>query len=256
MTQRNSQPILAVGAPINARGEVQATIRISVIIPVGPGDESWRGLLPSLALLHQSAEVLLVATEAAPPDWSAADELSGKPGDAQWLVSRPGRASQMNLGVAHAAGDFLWFLHADSQVDAAAIAQLYAACADAPNALHYFDLVFQSDGPASTWLNSVGARFRSRVLRLPFGDQGLCLRRELFQRLGPFDEQAEYGEDHLLVWQAHRHGVPIRRVAASIGTSARKYAEQGWLATTALHSWRTWRQAIPQLGDLLWSRRR
>jgi hypothetical protein len=37
--------------------------------------------------------------------------------------------------------------------------------------------------------------------------------------------------------------VPIRRIAAPLYTSARKYRELGWLATTWRHQRLTWLQA-------------
>jgi hypothetical protein len=160
----------------------------------------------------------------------------------------------MNLGAEHARRSFLWFLHADSRISGSAVTSLQASIEMHPNAIHYFDLEFQSDGPRLASVNARGVRFRSRCLGLPFGDQGLCLSRELFSRLGRFDEEVMYGEDHLLIWSAHRERVPIQPIGTAIATSARKYATNGWLATTALHTWRTWRQAIPEFAKLVWAR--
>ncbi|HZF97242.1 MAG TPA: glycosyl transferase family 2, partial [Pseudoxanthomonas sp.] len=92
-------------------------------------------------------------------------------------------------------------------------------------------------------LNALGAWFRSRCLGLPFGDQGLALPRALFERLGGFDESLRGGEDHDLVWRARRAGVPLQPARAPLYTSARKYAQRGWGATTAFHLRETWRQA-------------
>jgi rSAM/selenodomain-associated transferase 1 len=83
-------------------------------------------------------------------------------------------------------------------------------------------------------------------LRLPFGDQGFCLSNEQFCRLGGFNESLQYGEDHDLIWRAHRAGISVKRVPAPIATSARKYRREGWLRTTGLHLWRTINQAAPQ----------
>jgi hypothetical protein len=121
-----------------------------------------------------------------------------------------------------------------------------AAVRDAPGALHYFDLAFLGDGPRRCKLNALGARFRSRVLGMPFGDQGLCVRRDLFEALGGYDEAARYGEDHLLVWAARRAGVRLHPVGQRLRTSARKYGRQGWARTTARHLVLTLRQALPQ----------
>ena len=60
---------------------------------------------------------------------------------------------------------------------------------------------------------------------------------------GGFDAQLRAGEDHALVWRARHDGLPLRRLAAPLYTSARKYAEHGWFRTTAWHLSATWRQA-------------
>src|SRR5690606_9384341 len=96
-----------------------------------------------------------------------------------------------------------------------------------------------------------GVVFRSRVLGLPFGDQGLCLRREVFFELGGFNEDARYGEDHLLVWKAHQQDVPILPVKAKLQTSARRYRSEGWLPPTAKHVALTAVQATPEIFRIL-----
>src|SRR5690606_5834787 len=103
------------------------------------------------------------------------------------------------------------------------------------DALGYFDLYFLDDGPPLTRLNALGARLRSRWFRLPFGDQGFVLPRQVFESLGGFDTTIQHGEDHELVWRARRAGIPLRPIGARLYTSARKYATNGWLATTLMH---------------------
>ena len=224
---------------------------VSVVIPLAPGETSWRALLGDLAPIARDAQVLLVATEPSPADPERVASACGLRARVVWLESSPGRARQMNLGAGRATRDFVWFLHADSRLRSEALAALGRSLAAHPEAMHYFDLRFLKDGPAMMPLNAAGVWFRSRVLGLPFGDQGLCLRRQLFQSLGPFDERAAYGEDHLLVWAARRAGVPLRCCGAAIRTSARKYRQHGWARTTARHLWLTAKQAAPQ-----WAARR
>jgi rSAM/selenodomain-associated transferase 2 len=213
-----------------------ARLKLSVIIPVAPGEQAWRALLDDLAALDRCAEVLLVAPSGqAPRDFAA--ETHGIQAAARWLEAPAGRARQQNAGAAAAGGAVLWFLHADSRVSPAAVeaAQGFAA---SPAALGYFDLRFH-DGPALARLNAAGAWIRSRWLDLPFGDQGFILPRELFASLGGFDESLAAGEDHALVWAARRARVPLLPLREPVLTSARRYAEQGWLRTTVRHGWLT-----------------
>ncbi len=216
---------------------------VAVVIPVGPGDEAWRELVAALAdALPPGTDVVLAGAEAAP---------RGVPAGARWLAAPRGRARQLNAGARAARGGWLWFLHADSRLDpstAPALARaLGAAGAGAErDALYYFDLAFLGDGPRLMRLNAAGAWLRSRVGGMPFGDQGFCVRRDTWARLGGFDEGAAYGEDHLFVWRARQAGVPVRPAGARLWTSARRYRDDGWLRTTARHVRLTARQAWPE----------
>lgn len=210
---------------------------LTVVLPVGPDDALAPRLREQLQALPRSAQFCVVhADEVAPalPD-----------ADPRWfaLHSVRGRALQQNAGAHWSTRDWLWFVHADSELDAAVAPALQRCIARAEPALGYFDLRYLRDGPAFMPLNALGARLRSRWFGLPFGDQGLLLPRALFLRLGGFDPALACGEDHDLVWRARRAGVPLRALGASLYTSARKYAERGWWRTTAWHLRETWRQA-------------
>jgi len=228
--------------------------QVSIVIPVGPEDVAWQSLVSDLADVDMDAELLLISARREPSDFDQLHAAGGAFRGIRWIATTAGRAHQMNTGAQLSTRPFFWFLHADSRVSIDAFEALERSLATHPHALHFFDLVFQDDGPSLVRLNALGVRVRSRYLGLPFGDQGLCTSRDTFQRLGGFDEQVEYGEDHLFVWAAHRHRVPLHRVGAFITTSARKYRAKGWLATTVLHGWRTWRQAIPEFCRLLRNR--
>lgn len=210
---------------------------LAVVVPVGPGDRAWTGLLPQLEALPPAAEVVLAGAEAAP---------ATLPPRVRWLHAPRGRARQLNAGAGETRNRFLWFLHADSCLEPDTLRALDRALAVAPDALHYFDLAFLDDGPSLMWLNQAGAWARSRWGGMPFGDQGFCMRRDVFHRLGGFRTDAAYGEDHLLAWKARQLGVPLRSTGARLRTSARRYRERGWLATTVRHIHLTARQALPE----------
>lgn len=233
------------------------TCPLSIIIPVGPNETAWRDLLPLLVDVRGDAEILLASPEYQPGDWSEMQgtwgfELLNSP--VRWGKVSAGRASQMNEAARQAKGEFLWFLHADSEISTNSISTLLKSLEKHPTDLHYFDLKFQSDGPVLMTLNRWGVWIRSHCLKMPFGDQGLSISAETFRELGGYDDSLPYGEDHDFVWRARIAGLKLRPVGATIRTSARKYRERGWLKTTCRHVWLTWKQALP-LWCQLWKRR-
>ncbi len=207
---------------------VPASATLSIIIPVGPGDGAWHGLVEQLVTLASRPRILLVFADG--------DKQSTAVPDHCVALSAPaGRAHQLNAGIAAADGEWLWLLHADSRLHADTWQALIDYLATTPRALGWFRLAFDRDGPWLMALNALGANLRGRWLGLPFGDQGFVLHRDDAARLGPFDPALAFGEDHAMVWRARRIGLPLLRINGTLMTSARKYAEQGWWRTTTRH---------------------
>ncbi len=196
------------------------SLTLSVIIPVRPGEPHLEALRTALERDARVSEVL--------------------------ICSEGSRARSLNAGAARARGDLLWFLHADSRLAPDTVTRLHAAAERHAHALLFFDLAFLGDASPLTRLNQWGGNLRARLLRLPFGDQGLACRRAVFERIGPYPENVPYGEDHLLVWRAHQARVPVRPVGTPLGTSARTYAQEGWLRLTLRYQYRWLRQAAPE----------
>jgi glycosyl transferase family 2 len=220
---------------------------LAVVVPIGPGERAWRGLLPQLAALPPEARVVLVATASADLPQEGDSIVGGLRAGLVPLTAPRGRALQQNAGARAADRRWLWFLHADSRLAPTTLSALAKTLEHGSAGLGYFDLRFASDGPIAVHLNAFGVRIRSRWLGLPFGDQGFFLARADFERLGGFDAALPFGEDHAFVWAARRAGLALVPAGAPLYTSARKYAERGWLRTTARHVWLTaaqaWREA-------------
>lgn len=221
---------------------------LSVVIPVGLDDRAWRALLTDLVLLNADDEIVLVAARS--DDIPSTDDIPPElKAPTRWIVDWPGRARQLNAGARQSTQAWLWFLHADTRVPTPAIEAAQRCASTNARMLGYFDLAFSDDGPSLMRINAFGVWLRCRLFQLPFGDQGFLLSRELFDRLGPYDEALACGEDHALVWAAHHAGVPVCSLGTTIRTSARKYADQGWARTTFAHLCLTWKQAKAQLAQ-------
>jgi glycosyltransferase involved in cell wall biosynthesis len=180
---------------------------VSIIIPTAPDETEQQQLLNDLKQLNN-----------------------------QIIISAEGsRAKSLNVGAVKASDDFLWFLHADSRVSTENIFALEQALKKRSNVLHYFDLAY--DGGHLTNSNSLGANIRSRLLGLPYGDQGFCISKNLFNKIGGYPENVPYGEDLLFIRLAKRAGIKLNRVPSKLLTSARKYKQHGWLKLTVLRQW-------------------
>lgn len=226
-------------------------VPLSVIIPVGPGEQGPFALTRALALLPAEWEVIFALCEPR-EDLDLPSDLN-----IYTVISDAGRAIQMNTAARAAQGELLWFLHLDSILTLDMIQALQRGLKSAPDALQYFRLAFDQDGAGPTRLNAWAANLRSRRLGVPFGDQGLCLSARHFRAIGGYPESVPYGEDHLLVWHARQHGIRLNELHATLCTSARKYRTRGWFWLTAVYQWRWIRQALPQYIRLLgrqWSR--
>ncbi|MCH2547975.1 MAG: hypothetical protein MK052_10255 [Alphaproteobacteria bacterium] len=208
----------------------------AVIIPVSASEPSLPVLLESLQNAGWTQQIWV----------SGKHEPENLPEHVYWLQSGGGRAHSMNAAAYVTPAIYLWFLHADSVVNERNVAAVYEFAQCQPSAIGYFDLRFYG----GTWpmrlllmrITEAGVWFRSRLFKAPFGDQGLCMSKVQFQRLGGYSEKAPYGEDHLLVLQAQKKHISCLPVNSSLLTSARKYHKNGWFATTALHLKLWWKQ--------------
>jgi len=175
---------------------------VSVIIPVSPVEDRQNQLLENLQELGLKSEIILEMGES--------------------------RAHSLNDGGNRSSKEFLWFLHADSVVNIDCVQALDKNISEHPDALHYFNLAF-AEGSVLLAINQWGAYIRSHALGIPFGDQGFCISKKLFDKLGGFPEGLKYGEDHALVSRAKQAGIKLNCTDVAIYTSARKYEDEGWL---------------------------
>ena len=204
--------------------------QISLVVPLGPGEPVPLDLLDLVG--DERFERIVSASDEAP------DSL---PTGVAWLSGPPGRGRQLNRGAEAASAAWLWFLHADSVIERSTRRAVTRFCARNEDAMGYCELRYLADGPWLTALNAAGANWRSRLLGLPYGDQGLCLPTRWLRHLGGFREDLDRGEDLDLVVRARRAGLSTRRTGGRIHTSARRYRERGWLRTTLEHQAAAWR---------------
>ncbi len=138
------------------------------------------------------------------------------------LSSEKGRAKQMNTGAQKAAGDVLYFLHADS-FPPKDFDQHILKAVNNQNLAGCFAMKFDSD---HWWLRLAGwlTQFKSRACR--GGDQSQFISAQLFRELGGFDERFTIYEDNDLINKLYERDefVVIKKWLV---TSARRYRSNG-----------------------------
>ncbi len=148
------------------------------------------------------------------------------------LHSPPGRARQMNTGAEVAEGAFLVFLHADTCLPERFDHHVGQILTQSGVAAGAFQL--QIDAPSARLrLIEKVANWRSRYWQMPYGDQAIFLRRELFREVGGFPD-LPIMEDFQLIRRLQSEGQIVIAPAAVL-TSARRWKQLGALRTTLLN---------------------
>ncbi|MEZ6057148.1 MAG: TIGR04283 family arsenosugar biosynthesis glycosyltransferase [Planctomycetaceae bacterium] len=149
------------------------------------------------------------------------------------LKSPAGRAMQQNFGAAKASGDVLLFLHADSILPADASKQIVAAMQDSSVIGGCFQQTIDAPGWCYRWI-AWGNGLRVRLLGWAYGDQGIFIKRTLFEEVGGFPELPIL-EDLYLMKRLKGRGRFVL-VEARLGVSARRWQRDGILRRT-LKNW-------------------
>lgn len=163
----------------------------------------------------------------------------------------PGRGGQLARGVAAADSDWVLMLHADTWLSPGWSAAARSHIAEHADKAGYFRLRFRAGGLAPR-LVAGGANLRSRLLGLPWGDQGLLVSRRVLASVGGVPE-LPLMEDVAL---ARRLRGRLRMIGAEALTSAERYERDGWGRRVAANLWTLLRYALRADPDRLAARYR
>ena len=200
---------------------------ISVIIPT-LNEEA--GIAACLAQVCRAPEVEVIVADGGSRD--ATVEAARRAG-AKVIRAPRGRAGQMNAGAAVARGKILLFLHADTLPPPGWEDEVRQALARPDAAAGAF--TFRLDQrTAGLRFIELSVAWRCRLAAMPYGDQGLFMRRDDFKAVGGFPD-LPIMEDCELVRRLKKRGRIIVSPAPAT-TSARRWRQRGILATTAFNS--------------------
>jgi rSAM/selenodomain-associated transferase 2 len=147
----------------------------------------------------------------------------------QVLTAHPGRGLQQDTGARQSRGDVLVFLHADTQLPPDYQDLIYYALTDPKIVFGAFFLKIHPSTP-TTDLIAFMANLRSRLLKVPYGDQALFVRRSAYFQAGGFKDWPIM-EDVDLVRRLNRIG-GFKLARGFAQTSARRWEKENPVHTT------------------------
>ncbi len=194
---------------------------LSVVIP---SLNAERTIGACLGAVSQADEIVVV-------DGGSSDitVAIAKQSGAAVVRSVRGRGAQLHSGALAARGDWLLFLHADTVLRTGwrEAVDLHIASRGSRAAFFRFRL------DTADWragFIEAGVALRTRLFKLPYGDQGLLISRSLYEETGGF-RSLPLMEDVDLVRRIGRHRLRPLPVAAT--TSAERWHRDGWIRRSA-----------------------
>jgi rSAM/selenodomain-associated transferase 2 len=206
-------------------------VMLSIIIPVHQEAEIINQTLMCLqpAASSEDFEVIVVDGH---PEGDTIKAIDGF--DVKKAFAEKGRALQMNKGAALAAGDILIFLHADTYLKPGILDNIRPSLAAEDAVAGAFKLGIHSPGKGYRIIETV-AFWRTRITRIPYGDQVFFFKSHFFRRLGGYAE-IPIMEDVELMRRVKKSGEKTILLPTEVQTSNRRWEREGIVCCT-LRNW-------------------
>jgi len=146
------------------------------------------------------------------------------------VISKKGRANQMNEGVKYSTTNILLFLHADTILPSNAIEEIIGILKDTTIVAGAFDLSFDSNKYILKIISKI-ASLRSRLTKIPYGDQAIFIKKDIFNEIYGY-KNIPLMEDVSLMRKLKQKNYKIFISNKKVITSAKKWDNQGILYTT------------------------
>ena len=202
---------------------------ISIIIPVLHEQERINGLIGHLRSQDAGCEIIVVDGD---PDGSTITHITDQ--SVVRLAAGKGRGIQLAAGAAAATGDVVLMLHADTVLPENGLVMIAAAVADGA-AWGAFRLGIDS-GSFAYRIIELGVEIRCRLFTLPYGDQGLFVRRSVLEQAGGIPT-IPLMEDVALARALNRQYGACKLLPLSVQTSARRWQQDGVVRRTLRNWW-------------------
>jgi rSAM/selenodomain-associated transferase 2/rSAM/selenodomain-associated transferase 1 len=209
---------------------------------MGPGQSPHPWLSVVIPALNEARQIARTITAASIPEAQIIVSDGGSTDrtvaiarslGARIVSGQPNRAAQQNRGAAAARGEVLLFLHADTRLPPEYGDHIFETLMDRCTVLGAFRFATDIHTPAMQAIAFL-TNLRAGRLKLPYGDQGLFMRRADFYRFGGFPE-TPIAEDLYLVRKMARNGRIAMAPVAAV-TSGRRWRRLGPLRTTLVNT--------------------
>jgi len=201
---------------------------ISIIIPALNEEAHIGACIAAIKKNDDSCEIIV--TDGGSSDRTA--EIAGRQQGVRVVKVARGRGLQMNAGASHATGEILLFLHADTILEEGWSKAVEAAMQNASIVGGAFTFAIPHPGKKYRLVEQ-WVRFRCSLFMLPYGDQGIFVRRDVFKKLEGYKD-IPLMEDVDLIERMKGLG-RIIILDKRAYTSERRWLKKGLLRTAALN---------------------
>lgn len=203
---------------------------LSIVIPVLNEAEALPPLLEQLAGARERGAEVIVVDGGSDDGTVAIARAAG----VRVIEASRGRATQLQAGIDASAGEVLWLLHADSDIDPLSDQHMRWGLMESGRPWGWFSLRLSGRHPLLRLVARM-INVRSRLSGIATGDQGIFVTRWALERIGGVPQQALM-EDVELSVRLQRIGPPLV-LLKRITSSSRHWERRGVLRTILL-MWR------------------